>query len=233
MNTLASFVVATAVLVGCGSSEPDCVVDPTYDPPVAPARFSAPVANPLWPLTPGTVSVLVGGGERIEVTVTDQTKEILGVRTTVVRDVAYDGDTILEDTYDWFAADNEGNVWYFGEDSTAYEDGQPADKEGSWEAGVGGAKPGIVMHATQPPIGEIYRQEYYPCEAEDVAKVVSLSTSVTVPYGQLDGCLQTLDLNPLEPNGGEHKFYCPGIGLVLEVDVDSDDRVELMSFTAP
>jgi hypothetical protein len=231
MRTLTCVLVGAASIAGCDSSS-ECVVDTTYDPPIRAADFAAPAANPLWPLVPGTRWVY-GGAEDVEVTVTDQTRVVLGITTTVVRDVVTVAGVIEEDTYDWFAADRTGTVWYFGEDSTAYEDGQPASTEGSWEAGVDGARPGIVMHATQPAIGVTFRQEYLACEAEDVAKVVSLSTSVTVPYGQFDGCLQTEDSNPLEPGAREHKFYCPGIGLVLEVDLETDERVELMSFTAP
>jgi hypothetical protein len=233
MNALSASAFATLLLTGCGSSDPPCVVDDTYAPVITPAAFSAPVANPLWPLTPGTVTVFAGVEERVEITVTDQTKEILGVRTTVVRDVARVGGAISEDTYDWFAADGEGNVWYFGEDTTAYEDGQITGKEGSWEAGVDGARPGIVMHGVAPALGVAYRQEYLACVAEDMAHVVSLSETVTVPYGRLDGCLQTEEYTPLEPDLRERKYFCPGVGLALEVDLATGERVELVEVRAP
>jgi hypothetical protein len=177
---------------------------------------------------PGTRYIYRGGEETIEVTVTHDTKQILGVTTIVVHDVvSIDGETI-EDTYDWYAQDNSGNVWYLGEDTKEYENGQVVSTEGSWEAGVDGAKPGIVMHATQPAIGSPYRQEYYACKAEDMAEVVSLDESVTVPYGSFDNSLQTREFTPLDPDVNEYKYYAPGVGLVLEVDVKSGNRTELI-----
>jgi hypothetical protein len=171
--------------------------------------------------------------ERIVVTVTNDTKLILGVTTTVVHDVVSAGGQITEDTYDWYAQDTAGNVWYFGEDAKQYEGGQLVGTEGSWEAGVDGAEPGIVMHATQPAIGSEYRQEYYACVAEDMAEVISLNESVTVPYGSFDNCLQTHEFSPLEPDANEDKYYAPGVGLVLVVDLNTGLRTELIEVTTP
>lgn len=226
-------IVVTSITAFGISCAEECTPDPTYNPSINPADFVAGVDNLLFPLVPGTQYVYQGGEETIEVTVTDDTKQILGVTTIVVRDVVSVGSEIIEDTYDWYAQDKAGNVWYFGEDTKEYEDGQVVSTEGSWEAGVDGAKPGIIMHATQPAIGVPYRQEYYACEAEDMAEVVSLSESVTVPYGSFDNCLQTRDFTPLEPNVNEYKYYAPGVGLVLEVDVQSGARTELIEVTTP
>ncbi len=223
-------------LAGCQNSsgtKEDSTPDQTYNPAIDPADFAAAVGNPLWPLVPGTRYVYRGGEETIEVTVTNETKQILGVTNIVVRDVVSVGGETVEDTYDWFAQDNAGNVWYFGEDSKAYEDGEVVSTEGSWEAGVDGAKPGIVMYATQPPAGSHYRQEYYPGRAEDMAEVVSLIQSVTVPYGSFDNCLQTREFSPIEPGANEYKYYAPGVGLVLEVNVRSGSRTELIEVTTP
>jgi hypothetical protein len=218
-----------AVLAACGCKK-ECVVDETYDPLIDPADFVATVDNPLMPLVPGTVYVYEGGGETIEVTVTSDTRDILGVTCVVVRDtVSVDGE-IVEDTNDWFAQDVDGNVWYMGEDTAEYEDGEIVSTAGSWEAGVDGAKPGIVMPA-DPAVGDIYRQEYYACEAEDMGEIVSLAESADVPYGTFDNCLMTRDTTPLEPYANEHKYYCPGVGVVLEVDVNTGTRVELVSVT--
>ncbi len=226
-------IVVTSITAFGISCAEECTPDPTYNPSINPADFVAGVDNLLFPLVPGTQYVYQGGEETIEVTVTDDTKQILGVTTIVVRDVVSVGSEIIEDTYDWYAQDKAGNVWYFGEDTKEYEDGQVVSTEGSWEAGVDGAKPGIIMHATQPAIGVPYRQEYYACEAEDMAELVSLSESVTVPYGSFDNCLQTRDFTPLEPNVNEYKYYAPGVGLVLEVDVQSGARTELIEVTTP
>jgi hypothetical protein len=201
---------------------------------VDPADFVAVIDNPLMPLTPGTTrtyrAVTEDGTETIVVTVTDETKEILGVACTVVRDtVSLDG-VLVEDTYDWFAQDAQGNVWYFGELSFEYEDGEISGVDGSWKAGVDGAQPGIVMPAA-PQVGRTYRQEFYLGEAEDYASVLALAETVTVPAGTYANCLQTLDATPMEPDTIEHKYYAPGVGVVLEVDVESGERVELISVT--
>jgi hypothetical protein len=219
-------------ITACGiSCKEGCTPDPTYDPSINPADFVAGVDNLLFPLVPGTRYVYQGGEETIEVTVTNDTKQILGVTTILVRDVVSVGGEIIEDTYDWYAQNKTGDVWYFGEDTKEYEDGQLISTAGSWEAGVDGAKPGIIMHTMQPAIAVSYRQEYYACKAEDMAEVVSLNESVTVPYGSFDNCLQTREFTPLEPSVNEYKYYAPGVGLVLEVDVQSGARIELIEVT--
>jgi hypothetical protein len=205
-----------------------------YDPQIDPDDFVAVIDNPFLPLLPGVTLTYEmeddGETEVIVVSVLNETREILGVECTVVRDtVSVDGE-LVEDTHDWFAQDKWGNVWYFGEISVNYEDGEISDVEGSWEAGEDGAKPGIVMPAA-PQVGEVYRQEYLIAEAEDVGAVVALNQSVSVPYGSFTGCLQTADYTPLEPDTLEHKFYAPGLGLVLEVDLEDGTRVELVSVT--
>ena len=176
-----------------------------YDPQLDPADFVDPddigdseTANPYLPLIPGTVWVYEGetedGTETITVTVTDDTKEIEYPEESgqifncrVVRDVVeLDGEAI-EDTDDWFAQDEDGNVWYFGEISLEFEDGELVGLEGSWKAGVDGAKPGIVMGA-DPEVGDFYRQEFLLGEAEDMGEVVSRGDeTVTVPFGTYDG----------------------------------------------
>jgi hypothetical protein len=223
--------VVTSIMIAGISCQQECTPDPTYNPSINPADFVAGVDNPLFPLVPGTRYVYHGDGETTEVTVTNDTKEIVGVTAIVVRDVVSVGGEIIEDTYDWYAQDKESNVWYLGEDTKEYEDGQLVSTAGSWEAGVDGAKPGIIMHGTQPAIGVPYRQEYYACKAEDWGEVASLNESVTVPYGSFDDCLQTREFSALEPGVSEYKYYALGIGLVLEVDVQSGARMELIEVT--
>jgi hypothetical protein len=134
----------------------------------------------------------------------------------------------VEDTYDWYAQDIDGNVWYIGEDSSEIEDGEVVSKEGSWEAGIDGALPGIIMWA-RPEVGVSYRQEFYEGEAEDMAEVVSLDASETVAYGEFDDLLEMREWTPLEPGIAEHKFYAEGIGVVLEVVVEGGEgRIELI-----
>ena len=224
---------ALMLALGCGEDEPVIDVgDETYNPVINPADFVEQIDNQYLPMTPGTTFVYDGesedGKERIEVEVTHETKEILGVTCIVVRDRVWVDGELAEDTFDWFAQDNDGNVWYFGEDSKEYEDGKVVSTEGSWESGVDGAKPGIIMKGN-PQVGDAYRQEYYEDEAEDMAEVLSLDESVSVPYGTFDNCLKTQEWTPLEPDVVENKYYAPGVGVVKEVAVEGEsEKVELV-----
>ncbi len=218
---------------GCGEDSPVIDVgDEPYEPTINPDDFVAQIDNQYLPLTPGTTLVYEGdtedGEERIEVEVTHETREILGVTCIVVRDRVWVDAKLAEDTFDWFAQDRDGNVWYFGEDSKEYEGGKVVSTGGSWEAGVDDAKPGIIMEAN-PEVGDAYRQEYYKDEAEDMAEVLSLNESVSVTYGTFENCLKTKEWTPLEPDVVEHKYYAPGIGVVLEVMVEGgEEKVELV-----
>jgi len=195
------------------------------------SRFSTEIDNPFWPMMPGTVWVYREGDQRVEVTVTDRTRRVMGVETRVVHDLVTENGVPVEDTYDWYAQDEDGNLWYFGEDTTEFEDGKPAGHAGAREAGVDGALPGILMPA-EPEVGMTYRQEYYAGEAEDRAKVLSLDESVSVPFGDFTGALQTEDTTPLEPDVVEQKFYVRGIGPVLALKVKGDTgREELVHHT--
>ena len=201
---------------------------------VDPADFVAAVTHPLMPLSPGSTWTYSGetedGTETVVVEVLEETKEILGVTCTVVRDTASLDGEVVEDTYDWFAQDVDGNVWYFGEISFNYEDGEIVDVEGSWKAGVDGAVPGIVMKAA-PAVGDVYRLEFLLGEAEDWAEVLALDAVATVPFGgERTGLLKTLDASTLEPDALEHKYYAPGIGFILEVKPETGERLELVDF---
>jgi hypothetical protein len=194
------------IVVGCGGD--------SYDPTIDPAHFVSGVDNRFFPLVPGTVFdyAVQETDETVRVTVTTQTRVVMGVTCVVVHDVASAGGAVIEDTFDWYAQDDQGTVWYFGEDTTAFEGGATS-KEGSWEAGVDGAKPGIVMLGT-PAVGERYRQEFFEGEAEDEGEVLSIDASVTVPYGSFTGCVQTRDFTALDPDVEENKYYCPMVGEV-------------------
>jgi len=198
-----------------------------YNPQTDPVDFvdsngdPLPITNQYLPLVPGTkffyTSETQDGIETDEVFVTHETKVIQGVTCVVVLDTVKLEGVLTELTLDWYAQDAAGNVWYFGEDSTQYENGVPAGTEGSWEAGVDGALPGIVMPADPRP-GDSYRQEYYEGEAEDMASVMRLNAKASVPYGAFDGCLETKEWSPLEPGTVENKVYAAGAGLVLVVE---------------
>ena len=202
-----------------------------YDPVINPSNFVASIDNPFMPLTPGTTFVYVDangtGNESNVVAVTHNTKVIAGVTCIEVHDVVYADGVLTEDTRDWFAQDTAGNVWYFGENSQEIEDGLPVSLEGSWMTGVDGGHPGIIMKAN-PTMGDFYRQEFLLGTAEDLAEVVSLTESVTVPLGTFMNCLKTEETSPLEPDALEHKFYKAGVGEVLEVDEETGERSELV-----
>lgn len=203
-----------------------------YAPAIRPGNFVPRIDNPYLPLRPGTTLIYrkrgKEGTEQVTVTVGKRTETILGVPCTVVRDtVTLDGE-LVEDTTDWFAQDRQGNVWYFGEIARNFEDGRLVDLGGSWRAGVAGAQPGIAMKA-QPRVGDVYRQEFALGTAEDLARVLSLAGRAKVPSATCEDCLVTGEFTPLEPDLAERKFYARGIGLILEVDPETGERVELVA----
>ena len=175
-------------------------------------------------MVPGTTFVYEGktenGDEYNEVYITSETKEILGVTCIVVKDTVLVDGEMAEQTFDWFAQDKQGNVWYFGEDSKDYENDKVVSTQGSWEAGVDGALPGIVMKAN-PAIDETYRQEYYKGEAEDYAAVLSLSETVSVMSKDFSNVLMTKEWSALDqPPVYEQKFYVKGIGFIMTKYLD-------------
>lgn len=206
-------------------------------PAIDPADFVAVIDNPYMPLVPGTTRIYEtqtkNGTERVEVVVLAEKKVILGVTTTVVRDTVYLEGQVIEATYDWFAQDKAGNVWYFGEAVDNYKDGVLVDHKGAWEGGVDGAQPGIVMHSKPADyIGKTYRQEYYVGEAEDMAQVLRTTENATVAFGSFENLVQIKEWTPLEPGIVGYKYYASGIGLVLSMKVEGgSNRTELISVT--
>ncbi len=218
-----------SLLTGCGGKAQPYSVD------IQPEDFVAGVDNPYFPLVPGSKYLYEGqtdeGMERVEVTVLDETRSVMGVDAVVVRDVVYLDGVLVEDTLDWFAQDKDGNVWYLGEAVQNYENGQLKDSAGSWEAGVDGALPGIIMWADPAArLNETYRQEYYRGHAEDMARALSASESVTTPFGGFSAVVQTEDYTPLEPGLREHKFYAAGVGLVKSVNLNTGEEILLVAF---
>jgi hypothetical protein len=190
-----------------------------YAPKIDPANFVATIDNRYWPLKPGTAYHYEGvrgtTPQTDDEVVTDKTKKILGIPCTVVRDTVSERSGPVERTFDWYAQDKDGNVWYMGEDSLELEHGHFVTASDSWEAGVKGGKPGIIMPGNPQP-GDAYRQEYYPPgEALDQARVLRTDGSATVPYGSYHHLLVTSERSPLEPQT-EQKYYAPGLGEVEE-----------------
>jgi len=203
---------------------------PTFSPKNFPKHPT--IDNKYFPLEPGTTFLYEPFPNEENVLniieVTNQTETILGIKCIVVHDWETVNGELSEDTYDWYAQDKYGNVWYFGEDTIKYLEDGSISTEGSWKAGVDGAKPGIVMLADPIP-GLSYRQEYYKGVAEDMAKVLRLNAMVSVEYGDFDECLKTKEWTPLDPGVIENKYYAPGAGLVLIEELkEKTVRVELI-----
>jgi hypothetical protein len=206
-----------------------------YNPVINPSDFVNKIDNPLFPLTPGTTFIYEGltekGNEHVEVKVTHNTKVILGVTCIEVRDTGKVDGVLAEDTLDWYAQDKDGNVWYFGENAVEYDaNGEVVSLEGSWKAGVDGAKPGIIMEA-HPQAGDIYRQEFALGSAEDMAQVLSLNESVTVHSVAYNNCLKTKEFSAVEPDVEENKFYAPSVGNIQTVDVTTGKHLDLVQIT--
>jgi len=238
-----------ALAAGCGSSGDSggtssapasdlAPVTTPYAPTIEPADFVATVDNPYFPLRPGTVFHYRGVQEDgrtplVDVmTVTSDKKRILGVDATVVRDVVFDHGEAVEKTLDWYAQDKGGNVWYLGEDTRGLHNGRYVKAEDSWQAGVNGAEPGIIMPG-RPAKGERYRQEYYPGHALDQAEVLGGGGPLTVPAGFYKSTLLTVETAPrIDPGVRENKYYAAGVGDVKEQTVaGNQEQISLVRIT--
>jgi hypothetical protein len=221
-----------AVVSGCGSTGGTNATPPAaesastlapvhgkYAPTIDPANFVSVIDNRYWPLKPGTAYHYKGvrgtTHQRDDELVTHQTKQILGIPSTVVRDTVSQQGSAVERTFDYYAQDRQGNVWYMGEDSFEKRNGRMVKASDSWLSGVKGAEPGIIMPGNPQP-GDKYRQEYYPPgQALDEAHVLRTDGRVRVPYGSYRHVLVTSEFSPLEPQT-EQKYYVPGLGEAAE-----------------
>jgi hypothetical protein len=229
-----SLTTLAALVAGCGGSDnasssasssaavhnPARVTTP-YHPDFHAADFGGPIDNPYLPLRPGTVYRFRGVGddgktrELNTVTVTHRTKLIMGVHARVVLDQVFSGGKPEERTFDWYAQDKAGNVWYLGENSSNYEHGHWVKDDGSWTAGVGNGQPGVIMLA-HPHRGDAYRQEYSPGHAVDQAKVLGVSTRpVHTPFRTFARTLVTREYSTIDKQY-EKKWYARGIGVIQE-----------------
>jgi hypothetical protein len=233
MRSFLTPVIAAAVLIGTAALPAGAAGAATP----APSHFSTRIDNPFLPFVPGTRMVYrstdAGETGREVVLVTHRTRLVDGVRVRVVRDRAYVGGELVEDTRDWYAQDRRGNVWYFGENTKTLENGTVTSTKGSWAAGRNGASAGIVMEA-HPKVGDTYSQEDAPGVAEDRGQVLSLDAAATVPYGSFTGLLKTKDFSALEPAVVEHKFFLRGVGSILEKEVrGGNERLALVKVVRP
>ena len=220
------------LLAGCGGTDEDTTqVSASRDLPqgsepveLDPAKFTVEIDNRYWPMVPGTRWTYreideEGKQLQVSVTVSTEAKKIAnGITARVVRDTVTEDGQLIEDTFDWYAQDAEGNVWYLGEDTAEFEAGKMTTTAGSFEAGVDGALPGIIAPAK--PVDDMkYRQEYYEGEAEDNGEVLGVEEQVEVPAGHYRSALLTKDTNALEPDVLEYKLYAPNVGPVLALGV--------------
>jgi hypothetical protein len=210
-----------------------------YHPAIDPANFQAVVDNGWFPLKPGAKWIYQGSkdGEPVKevYVVTRGTQKVDGVPCVVVHDQLFQANgSLVEDTFDFYTQDRDGNVWYFGEMTVALDDkGIMTDTSGSWLAGQDGALPGIFMEAN-PTVGHSFRQEYYPGQAEDQFQVLDLSAPVSAPFGSFNDTLLTQETTPLEPGIVDHKNYVKGVGEVAELQVKGPqppEELKLVSYT--
>jgi hypothetical protein len=237
VTTVTAIVLAIAIASGCGSSASSTAtagssgmssstspsslapIHGKYSPTIDPSNFVTTIDNRYWPLKPGTGYHYVGirgtTRQRDDEIVTHRTKRILGIPCTVVKDTVSEHGAAVERTFDWYAQDKAGNVWYMGEDSLELQHGHFVKASDSWKSGVNGAQPGIIMPADPQP-GDAYRQEYYPPgKALDEAHVLGIRGSFEVPYGRFNHALVTSEYSPLEPQT-EQKYYVAGLGEIKE-----------------
>jgi hypothetical protein len=238
--TLAAVSALSLTACGGGAADPGNAGAPSPSPlpqrddqvELDPADFTVDITNQWWPMEVGDRWVFdeTEGHtvQRVEVTVLDETRTIgNGVEARVVHDLVTEDGATVEDTLDFYAQDADGNVWYLGEETAEYENEQVVSTEGSWEAGVDGAQPGILLPSDPEP-GDAYRQEYLADEAEDSGFVLSVDEQVQVPTGMYTGTLMTRDTTPLEPDLVELKFYAPGVGPVMEVAISGGTAREVL-----
>jgi hypothetical protein len=232
-----------ALALGAGSTEaqsrkpapPKWVLHGPYNPSITPADFVSKIDNRYLPLTPGTTFHVRRYSDTTpqtdDVVVTHQTKEILGIRCTVVRDTVSEHGKAVERTFDWYAQDKHGNVWYMGENSLELKHGRLVRASDSWKAGANGGKPGIIMEG-DPQRGDVYRQEYYPPGGGlDQARVLGTVAKVKVPAGTYKAVLSTIEWSPVEPQL-EKKYYAAGVGEIQEqVVAGGHERFQLVRVT--
>jgi hypothetical protein len=201
----------------------------SWGPEVDPANFIGGASNPYFPLVSGRTLLYRAdtrdGTETLQIEVLGTGPTIMGVSTVEVIETATLNGQTIEIARNWFASDREGNVWYFGEATQDYDHGVPGSTAGSWQAGVNGALPGYIMKA-RPTKGDTYFQEFAPGIAQDMAMVMATGQNVTVPNASYSNVVVTKEWTPLEGNSTEHKYYAPGVGLILEVK--GGDRMQLI-----
>lgn len=225
-------------LAACGSpSKTPAVVStvtPVYAPTLNPTTFVATITNPYLPLKPGTTSVSEGtaDGAKVhrEVTVTTDTKVIEGATCIAVKDKVWSNGKLTQETTDWYAQDQEQTVWLLGSEVKVYQQGTVPSSQRSWEAGVNGATPGLAMPGK--PVQDVsYYTEYVKGVTEDMDQVVSLTESVTTPYGSFSNVIKIKESSQLTPGVIKYKYYAQHVGLIWTAIEGKTNQEKLMKVT--
>jgi hypothetical protein len=241
-HTTVGVILGMAVIAGCGSSSnsppakqgqsgqtaPPADIAPasaSYNPKIDPAKFTGRITNRYFVLTPGTTRIMKGSKDGVPQThtthITRKTRTIMGVPCQVIKDVVTSNGATVEIAYDWYAQDDKGNVWYFGESTKDYDaKGVVISTKGSWEAGIDNAKPGIVMPAHPKP-GPAFYQEFRPGVAEDKGRVLKVGQTVRTKAKTYHDAIVIRDSNPLDPTLVQHKWYVPDVGVVKSIRTGS------------
>lgn len=237
-KTVCILAVFLFILAACSASPATASTSEMYEVNLSAGDFVGKIDNPYMPLIPGSkwtyeARLEDGTVERNEIEVLSDTRVVNGVTAVVVHDIVYVKDQLSEETYDWYAQDKDGNVWYLGEQVDNYKNGVLVGHAGSWEWGRDGALPGIMMWADPSKhVQEEYRQEYFAGEAEDMGQVLSVSENVSVPFGSFENVVKTYDFSAIDPDLKENKFYARGIGVIKEIDQMTGEEVTLIGFTS-
>jgi hypothetical protein len=193
--------------------------------------FADTGSNTFWVLEPGVELVLEGDEDGVEIdviiSVLDETEMVDGVLTRVVEErESEDGELVEVSRNFWALCTETGDIFYFGEDVDDYEDGEIVGHEGAWRAGEDGAVPGIIVPG-RFLIGARYFQEMAPGVAMDRAEHSAMGLTVETEAGTFEDCAEVIDSSPLDPGAEDSKIYCPGLGIVV------DAELELVEFTLP
>jgi hypothetical protein len=191
-----------------------------YRPEIDPNDYVSGVNNPYFILRPGYTYFYEGTLDnevrRVEVYVTNDVKKILGITAMQVRERVYVKAKLKEETMYYYSQDMDGNVWYFGKDRKEYQNGRISGDKGSWETGVNGARPGIIMLGDTSP-SDPYRQVYVAGEIEGMGQVIKTGEAASTPSGTYPDVIIVKEWTQLAPGAVTWKYYARDVGMIFEV----------------
>lgn len=192
--------------------------------------FVEGIQHRYFPLTPGDLRTYEGEHDgvprREEVRGSWQTRVIDRVVCTAAEQLVFDADQLIETSTEWFAQDETGNIWKFGEETHTVVDGGLVLSEDSWVAGVDGAQAWVAF-GRDMQVGDVMIGQWPG--GQDRMEVTSLSETATTPAGTFNDCLQVVE-NPDDPEDQDIILYAPGIGRVNEQSGDRE-RLQLVRWS--